>query len=103
MTLHRYTLTLVGTCVAEHTTHVVILHRVLQEVLSHKLGTQRVACHNHSICNLAILGADVWSRYFSCHNSKYFVNYNYFLTFKDTDNIYIIKTPAQKSCHAAKK
>ena len=56
----------------KHTADVVYLYRVLQKALCHQLGAQRVACHDHCLCNLAVLRTDMRSRaLFFTHNSVF--------------------------------
>ena len=69
MALDRHAFALIGAGVAQHAAHLVIERGVFQIAFSHQLGAQGVAGHNHGGCNLAILGADVRSRCFVCHNS----------------------------------
>ena len=66
---HAYSLSLIGTCKAQHTTHLVETYSIVEELLGHELHSQRVTRHNHSFGDFAILSPDMgsWSL---IHNLK---------------------------------
>ena len=67
VTHHADALALMSACKAKHTSNIVELYGIIEELLCHEFRTQRIARHNHCLGDVAILGPDVGSWSF-CHN-----------------------------------
>ena len=58
---HTYSLSLIGTCKAQHATHLVETYCIVEEFLGHQLHSQRVTRHNHRLGDFAVLCPDMGS------------------------------------------
>ena len=82
MAHHADATALMGAREAEHTAHIIKLHWVLQEILRHKLGTQRVAGHNDGLGDVAVLCPNVGRGGFRFIHNRSFIKMR-----KDTKKI----------------